>query len=112
MKGKLQAVGGMADDLTSLTAKIVAIEVEVQVVKDKIGAIEAKDDDDLAKQHGYSTRIAALTSLRDEKVSLQNEKVSLQNEKVELLKKENFLLQQQQQQSGTGALMLPVRQEI
>jgi hypothetical protein len=99
----------MADDLTTLSDKITATEKELEAVKGKISVVE-RGDDDLAKAHGYSTRIAALESLRAEKVALQNEKVALQNEKVELLKKEN-LLRQQQQQSGAGTSMLPVRQE-
>jgi hypothetical protein len=86
----------MADDLTTLSDKITATEKELEAVKGKISVVE-RGDDDLAKALGYSTRIAALESLRAEK--------------VELLKKEN-LLRQQQQQSGAGTSMLPVRQEV
>jgi hypothetical protein len=93
----------MADDPTTLSAKITATEKELEAVKGKISVIEGGGDD-LAKEHGYSTRITALESLRAEKIALRNEK-------VELLKKENLLRQQQQQQSGTGTSMLPVRQE-
>jgi hypothetical protein len=100
----------MADDLTTLSDKITATEKELEAVKGKISVVE-RGDDDLAKAHGYSTRIAALESLRAEKIALQNEKVALQNEKVELLKKENLLRQQQQHQSGAGTSMLSVRQE-
>jgi hypothetical protein len=88
----------MADELTPLSAKISATEQELQALKGNISVIE-RGGDDLAKEHGYSTRIAALENLRAEK--------------VELLKKENLLRQQQQQQqqqqSGAGTSMLPVR---
>jgi hypothetical protein len=97
------AASDMADDPTTLSVKITATEKELEATKGNISVIEGGGDD-LAREHGYSTRITALESLRAEKIALQNEK-------VELLKKENLLRQQQQQQSGAGMSMLPVRQE-
>jgi hypothetical protein len=88
--------------LDEVIKDIKATKEELQAVKGKIDDIEGGDDD-LAKQHGYSTRNAALESLRAGEQCLRAEK-------VELRKKENLLLQQQQQ-SGAGTSMLPLRQE-
>jgi hypothetical protein len=98
------AINSVLDEVIN---DIKATKEELQAVKRKIGGIEGGDDD-LAKEHGYSTRSAALESLRAKEAALQNKEVALQNKEVELLKRGNLLLQQQQQ-SGAGTSMLPVR---
>jgi hypothetical protein len=88
----------MADELTTLLTKITATETELQAVKGKISVIEGGGDD-LAKEHGYSTRIAALENLRTEKVALINKEVELRKD----------LRSAKEQQSGAGTSMVPVR---
>jgi hypothetical protein len=98
-----QQLSNMADDPTALSAKIAATDKELEAVKGKISVIEGGGDD-LAKEHGYSTRITALESLRVEKVELDKR---LTTYEIRLT-----ALTQQQQQSGAGTSMLPVRQEF
>jgi hypothetical protein len=88
------------------------LDVRIAKVEAKLAKLEtaiSTDDDAATKALGYgdlNQAKAALPRLEERLNLLQNEKVALLNEKVELLKKENLLLQQQQQQSGAGKSML------
>jgi hypothetical protein len=94
----------MGDELAALATKIQTAEEKIEKLERHIvnNDFAGTPYDDRAEAK------AALKALTAEKAALQNEKAALQNEKVELLKKENLLLQQQQQ-SGAGTSMLPVR---
>jgi hypothetical protein len=96
----LNSSSAASDELTN---DIKATKEELQAVKRKIGIIEGGGDG-LAKEHGYSTRITALESLRAEKVEL--------DKRLTTYEIRFTALTQQQQQSGAGTSMLPVRQEL
>jgi predicted RNase H-like nuclease (RuvC/YqgF family) len=109
----------MADELANLATKIINTEDKIEKLEHEITNLNKRlDENDFTGTVRYSSQEKVEAALKDltakevalqnEKVALQNEKVALQNEKVELLKKENLLLQQQQQ-SGAGTSMLPVR---
>jgi hypothetical protein len=98
------AASDMADELTSLSAKITATEKELEDVKDAIKTITTGVDaavEALVKKLRFKDSDEALQSLRAEKARLEERS-------NELLKTKNLLLQQQQQ-SGAGTSMLPVR---
>jgi chromosome segregation ATPase len=118
----------MGDELATVAIKILNIEDKIEKLEHEIANLNKRlDENDFTGTVRYSSQEkveAALKDLKAGKAALQNEKAALQNEKaalqhkevalqnkeVELLKKENLLLQQQQQ-SGAGASMLPLRQE-
>jgi hypothetical protein len=122
LSGKLV---NMADDLATLSTKINTTEEKIEKLERHI----ANNDFAGTPFDDRAEAKAALKDLRAKEAALQNEKVALQNKKVELLKKENLLLKvalqnekvellkkenlllQQQQQSGAGTSMLPMRQE-
>jgi hypothetical protein len=104
LSGKLV---NMADDLATLSAKINTTEEKIEKLERHI----ANNDFAGTPYDDRAEAKAALKDLRAKEAALQNEKVALQNKEVELLKKENLLLQQQQQ-TGAGTSMLPVRLAI
>jgi acyl-CoA synthetase (AMP-forming)/AMP-acid ligase II len=90
----------MGDELTTLADKIKKTEEELLEVKADIKAIRTGDDA-AVKALDFGSRDEGLKHLRAKEIALQNEKVELQ-------KKENLLIEQQQ--SGAGTSMVPVRQ--
>jgi hypothetical protein len=87
----------MGDELATLATKI-------QTAEEKIEKLEQHIVNNDFAGTPYDDRAEAKAALK----ALTAEKAALQNKEVELLKKENLLLQQQQQ-SGAGMSMLPAR---
>jgi hypothetical protein len=116
----------MGDELATLAIKILNIQDKIEKLEHEITNLNKRiDENDFTGTVRYSSQEKVEAALKDltaekaalqnekaalqnEKAALQNEKAALQNEKVELLKRENILLQQQQQ-SVAGTSMLPVR---
>ena len=95
----------MADELATLATKITGTEEELQEVKTEIKTIRTGDAAAI-KALGYGSRAAADAALP----RLQTEKEQL-NERLNTYEKQKLTaLTQQQQQSGAGTSMLPVRQ--
>ena len=87
---------------------------ELGEVKQEIEKLNERID---AKKFKADKRYSSVDEVKAEKAALQNQLAGLQNQLAELQKKENILLQLQQQQpssqqSSAGASMLPVRQEV
>jgi hypothetical protein len=101
----------MGDESATLAIKIQTTEEKIEKLERHVVNNDFAGtpyDDRAEAKAALKALTAEKVALQNEKVALQNEKVALQNEKVELLKKENLLLQQQQQ-TGAGTSMLPVR---
>jgi hypothetical protein len=87
----------MSADLATLASKIDKAEKEVQELKDAI----RKGDDAALKALGFTTRDKAADAV----ARLEERLNTYEKQKLAVL------TQQQQQQSGAGTSMLPVRQE-
>jgi hypothetical protein len=101
----------MGDELAALATKIQTAEEKIEKLERHIVNNDFAGtpyDDRAEAKAALKALTAEKAALQNEKAALQNEKAALQNKEVELLKKENLLLQQQQQ-SGAGTSMLPVR---
>jgi hypothetical protein len=86
----------LATDIRDTKKKIEKLEEDIENLR--------TGGDDLAKEHGYSTRITALESLRAEKLELDKRLTTYEKQKLAAL------TLQQQQSAGTS--MLPVRQDL
>jgi cell division protein FtsB len=102
---RISAAGAsdMADELTTLSAKIKRTEEKVEKLEQHIETITTGDDaavEALVKKLRFRDGDAALEDLRAEKARLEKLLLRYLDEKARL------------QQSGVGTSMLPVRQEL
>jgi chromosome segregation ATPase len=102
MADELSTLATLATEITNTEGKIAPLEQEITKLNKRL------DENDFTERGRYSSQKKVEAAL----LELKTEKAQLNNQLQTLFDTRKIALAQQQQQSGAGTSMLPVRQEL
>jgi chromosome segregation ATPase len=101
MADELSTLATLATEITNTEGKIAPLEQEITTLNKRL------DENDFTERGRYSSQEKVEAAL----LELKTEKAQLNSQLQTLFDTRKIALTQQQQQSGAGASMLPVRQK-